>query len=309
MGVKISVTTLAGGIQMRSRAITVLPLVLALSGCTNLDAVRTLSTKLVTASANWNAVGGEFNASCERQQQFNPALTSCEREAAASAGLVAVNAVLTNYFTALADAASDQNFTVQPGLGDLTKSVSAIPGINASEVSATSGLAKLLLKLATEAAREKTLRALIGDGVPLSKQLLAALDRTVPSSLQTDLSAERDQMTFRFVGYIAQAGGAVEKNPAAMCAKGPRADNFPSGSNFLLALEYCRRISVVQEKIDSIGSYRKSLASAQDALDALASSKSKLSDKALISKLYQIGKDLDANIKAVSKAFSKGAQG
>lgn len=289
---------------MRPRAIVVLPLALALGACTNLAAVKTLSTKLLAASDSWNAVGGELKASCERQQQFNPALASCATEAAASAGLVAMNGVLTSYFSALGDAAGDQNFTVQPGLDALTKSVGAIPGINAAEVTATSGLAGLLLRLATEAAREKTLRALIGEGVPLAKQLLTALDRTVPRSLQISLSAERDQMTARFADYIQRAGGAVAADPAAMCAKGPRAADYPVGSNFLLALEYCRRENDVQAKLESVTAYRKSLASAQDALDALASSKTKLGAKALIAKLYQVGKDLDTNIKAVSKAFS-----
>jgi hypothetical protein len=293
---------------MRSRVALALPLILALGGCTDLAAVSMLSTKLVTASASWDAVGGELKASCERQQQFNPALTSCDTEAAASAGLVALNTVLTQYFTALGDAANTKSFTVQPGIDALAKSAGAIPGINAAEVSATSGLASLLIRLGTEAAREKTLRALIDEGAPLSKQLLTALDRTVPQSLQTALGAERDQMTAAFAIYIQQGGDRMGTDPAAMCAKGPRAADFHAGANFMLALEYCQRVGALQAKLDSVGAYRKSLASAQAALDELASSKTQLGAQALITKLGQIGKDLDTNIKAVAKAFGGGAK-
>ena len=78
---------------MRPLLMLAVPLVLFVGGCTNLDAVKSASTKLVTASKNWDAVAGELNATCQRQQQYNKKLTDCASPAAATKGLKDANTI------------------------------------------------------------------------------------------------------------------------------------------------------------------------------------------------------------------------
>lgn len=275
---------------------------IALSGCADLGAVQAISSRLTDASSSWNAVGADFERSCERERQFNPALADCADQARATDAINAIDALLTAYFKALADASNGQNFTVQNGLSDLAKSVAAVPGIDAGQVQAASGLAGLLLDRWTEAARERVLARLIHQGAPEARELIGALRQIVPPALNSSLGAERDRTSFQFALYIAQGGGRVDRDPAVMCRAGPLANRF-SGPNFLLALEYCRRIAIVDDRIKALVEYQASLATADKALAELDSSKSKLKGKALAEHLYAIGKALSDDIKAVNKAF------
>ena len=289
---------------MKGPFLAIIPAVLALSGCTNLQAVSTLSESLMTASATWNDVGEELNASCVRLLQFNP-LLDCPTPAAASSAIVATNTVLANYFTALHDAANADNFTVQPGLDALAASAASIPGVKAEEVDAVSGLARTLAGLWTEHLRERALRSLIKDGAPAAMTTIGLLQRTVPHALQTTLAAEREGMNEQFTLYIERGGGAPPRPLATMCAPPPRTHDF-SGPNFLLALEYCRRLGDLDQKEKALDAYTTSLDEASKALIELNSGKTRLGGKALAVKLHTIGKTLNDDLKAVHGAFAKG---
>jgi hypothetical protein len=281
------------------------PVVLALGACTSLEAVKGASAKLVGASKSWGAVAQELDATCERQMQFNPALTDCQSAKDASKRLGDANAVLTAYFQALADAASDQNFTIQPGLDAAAKSAAAIPGLDKDEASAAADLVSLLGQWATAALRERALRHLIEGGVPPSERLIAVMDHNVVHALRTDLATERDQLDATFLGYVYPAGGRRASELQALCPAGPRAYDFRDSQAFLAALEYCRRAADLKAKSEAVDDYQKSLAAAQATLADLASSKSRLKSKELATQLYNMGKALDAKVEAVSKAFSK----
>jgi hypothetical protein len=276
-------------------------LALALGGCTNLEAVSTLSGNLVKASGAWNDVGQDIKGSCERQQQFN-AQQTCADQALAAARIVAVNKVLSDYFNALHDVANNSNFTVQPGLTDLAKSAAAIPGAQKAQIEAASGLAGALAKLATEALREDTLRRLIQDHASEAKSVISLLQSAAPAALKIELDGEARVMKAQFRTYIRTAG---DDFPETLCDRPPQAGGF-HGQGFLLALEYCRRLDAITVKQKALADYTASLANASKALDDLDSAKTRLGAKELIGQLYKTGKDLDDKVVAVQAAFSKG---
>jgi hypothetical protein len=287
---------------MRWRYLILAGGLLALGGCKNLQTVESLSATLVSASKSLDSVSGELEASCVRQQQFNPAL-QCTDPAQASKGLEATDALLEAYFSALGEAAGAKSFTVKSGLDSLSGSVSAIPGIDTQEVKAASGLAEVIATLFTEGAREKTLRNMIDNGAPHAKALVAMLRTRVPRALETSLAAEQDALTSQFDRYL---NGALGSNPEGRCASGPRSADFGAGSNFLIALEYCRRLTDVQSKRAAISSYQDSLTNIDSSLDTLASSKSDLTAEQLVEQLRDTVNKLKANTAAVQKAFSNG---
>ncbi len=274
---------------------------LALSACTSLSAVSDVSTRLKSASATWNDVGSEFAASCKREATLNPALADCALEREASSGLAAANGVLGNYFAALANAANEANFTVKPGLDAAASSVAKIPEINADQVTAVSGLVGLLVNLATNAMRERTLHDLIERGGPAAQTIVRGMDSLVVPRLGRRLDTERLQLSGQFGRLILAQRDRAGPDPSALCT-GPSASRF-SGTGFLLTLEYCRRLAVLDERAKALADYQASLVVADKALTELQSSKSRLKAKDLAQRLYAIGSDLDDKVSAVRKAF------
>lgn len=276
-------------------------LALALSSCTSLDAVRDISTRLSSASGAWNDVGGDIYASCQRESGVNPVLVDCNLEKDASTGVAGANAVLANYFKALMDTANESNFTIQPGLDQASAFAAKIPGINADQVKAVSGLFGLLTKLATGALREATLRRLIEDGGPSAQTVVRGMDGLVVPRLARELDTERFQLTGQFGRLILAQKDPVGPDPMALCS-GPAASKF-SGTGYLLTLEYCRRLALLDKRVKALSDYQASLGAADKALTELQSSKTKLTTKDLAQRLYEIGADLDEKIGAVRKAF------
>ena len=276
-------------------------LVCALAGCTDLTAVRSISSQLTAASSNWGDVGADIAGSCQRELAINPMLEDCKLETAASQGLLAANAVLRDYFTALTAAATETNFTVQPGLDNVTASVAAIPGVNQGQVQAVSGLVSLLARLAVEKMREDTLRELIGDGGPAAQTVVDGLGQLVVPRLKSRLEAERTQLAGYFGKAILAQHDAIGSDPEALCA-GAAASKF-SPTGFLLTQEYCKRLAVLDKRQKALEDYDASLKAASRALTELQSSKTRLKTKALAQKLYAIGSELDQSVAAIRKAF------
>jgi hypothetical protein len=282
-------------------------LVLA-TGCTDLAAVNSVSTQMLDASRGWNGVAGEFQASCERANQFrpsiDPSIESCETAKVTTAGLVAANKILINYFAALKNASADQAFSVDEGLETLSGSIARIPGVDAGKVEAVGGLARLLVRLATDRVQEKTVRLLIAEA-PAARAALDIESNAVASNLGQRLDAEETQLTHTFRRYL-QEERAQLSDPPAVCAEGPRSARFRSGPAFLVALEYCRRAQVLAEKRSALDDYAKTVATTRAALTELEENRSKLKAKALAKRLYKLADELNTNVKAVRDAFEKG---
>jgi len=284
---------------MRLRWLVCVASGLVLTACADLGAVSNLSQGMITAGETWNSVGDELPRSCARTLQFNATVDCASSKDAAKASAAATE-VLLAYFQAIHDVANESNFTVQPGLDAVAGSVKDIPGVNADQAAAVAGLASTLAKLATEKLREDTLKRLIGEGAPHVTTVLSLLRATVPRALGTTLSSERIAMQAAYASYIGAGGHALPSS----CDPAPRVTDH-SGETFLLAEDYCRRLVSLDAKVGSVKAYEASLASVQKAMDDLQSDKARLSSKALAQKLYETGKGLDQNLKAVRKAFGK----
>jgi len=283
-----------------SRFVSALLFPALLCGCTDLDAVGKISSQLVSASGSWDGVSADIAGSCVRQQSLNPDVGDCSSEKAAANGMAGANAILQSYFTALGDSANGSNFSIQPGLDSAAGSVAGIPGINAGQVQAAAGLVGLLAKVATEAMREATLRDLIAHA-PEARSLIAGIQMPLGPRLARQLDAERSLLGAHY-GRLILAQGDRVADLAALCS-GPGAARF-SGTGFLLAEDYCRRVATVDQREAALADYRASLADADRTLGELQSSKSRLKGKALARRLFSIGVDLDAKITALHKAFA-----
>lgn len=290
------------GMKYTMKRIVMSVCVLALAGCTDLSAVRDISSRLTMASNNWNDVSGDIAGSCQREMAINPMIDNCELETKASKGLVATDNLLGHYFKALMAAATETNFTVQPGLDKVTQSVAAVPGINQGQVEAVSGIVGLLVKLAVEKMREDTLRELIGDGGPAAQKIVdEVLSEIVVPRLRSRMNSERANLDQYFVIALGQQRVQVGSSLEALCS-GSSASNF-NATGFLLAQEYCRRFAILNKRQKALDAYDASLKLASQALRELQSSKAHLDAKGLAQKLYAIGSELDEKIDAVRKAF------
>ena len=273
-----------------------------LTGCTNLQAVSDISDRLVSASASWDYVGDDIAASCERQQAINPAIEDCRLEQIATEALGDVNAVLETYFKAMGAAASEGNFTLEPGLERATTSVANIPGIGQDQVAAVSGLFGVLARLATGAMRERTLRQLIDQGAPPAQRIISGLEEIIVPELTTRLSAESTQLDGHFVGLMAAEGAEIGSDPHQLCTSS-RAAGF-NGTAFLLSLEYCDRRQAVAWREEALAEYRDSLREANEALEELQSSNTRLGSSELAARLLLTGWELTQSSQAVREAFS-----
>lgn len=284
---------------MKRRWILPLTMGLVLTGCADLGAVSTLGARMMTAGKTWKGVSQEASRSCARLGQFNR-LADCASTDLAAKGAVAATEVLLAYFGAIQDVANAGNFTVQPGLDAVAASVKTVPGVDAAQADAVSGLASLLAKLALEGMREDALRRLIGEGAPPARLVLQFLHERVGPSLRTTLAAERTALDATYAGFIQGAGSVFPAN----CDPGPRAYDF-NAQTFPLAQDYCQRRLALDAKSKSLGEFDDSLAAARTALDELDSGKARLSSKELAKRLYTTGKELDNKVDAVREAFAK----
>ncbi|WP_377295871.1 hypothetical protein [Rhizobium sp. SGZ-381] len=278
------------------------PLTFALlTGCADLSAVSDISKNLKDASSAWGDVGAELAASCKREIKLNPSLTNCSVEIAASAGLAQMNDVLSGYFQALGDVAAETKFTIKPGLDKATAAVAKIPKIDSDRVKAVSGVVALLTKLANEGARERTVQDLIENGAPPARKIIGGLDSLLAVRLIRQLETERTQLTSQFSTWIASERGDLSEKPEAVCS-GSKASTF-NGPGYLLSLEYCRQLDVINGRIKAVESYRQSLKKADAALAELQSTDIRFNTKALAKNLYAIGSEIHDDVAAIRKAF------
>ncbi len=277
----------------------------ALAGCYNLEAVRSLSGKLSGATATWADPSREFHASCLRSRQLGSGKDDCTIQKQATDGLLAANKILNNYFKAIEATANEQNLSVSGGVDNLTSSVAGVPGVNSDQVQAVSGLGALLARLALAGYRERTLRTLITEGAPPAHRIMEFMRTTVADNLASVLLSEKIRLTSLFAdeGYIPNFRSKIGGDPAAACNDGPIANRFTNGAEYLLALEFCRRQLSIAEKEKAIANYRTSVATSEDALRALQSSKARLSSEQMARQLYAIGAELDEQVREVRSAF------
>lgn len=272
------------------------------AGCTNLEAVRSISTELTLASESWEMASGELQRSCEREYRLNERLANCDLDRANAQGLADATEVLRVYFETLAAVAGEDAFTVDAGLSDLSGSVGSINGVNTAQVDAVGGLARLLVDVSLNARREAVLRDLIDNGGGNAQVVVdSLLKEHVASLMRTRLRTERVQAINFYDDKLASADLPAGTNPQDYCR-----DRLPRSApalQFLLVEEFCRHDALLTEREEAIAAYETSLDDASAALAELRSNTTRLSSAALAQKLYGIGADLRASVRDVEAAF------
>ena len=127
------------------------------------------------------------------------------------------------------------------------------------------------------------------------------MDGLVGPRLARELDAEHLQLAGHFGRLILAQRDAAGPDLSMLCS-GSAASRF-SGAGYLLTLEYCRRLAILDKRTKALADYRASLALADAAMTALQSSQSKLKTAALARQLYAIGTDLDRQVTMVRQAF------
>ncbi|MEM7666640.1 MAG: hypothetical protein AAF250_12350 [Pseudomonadota bacterium] len=272
------------------------------AGCTNLEAVRSISTELTLASESWETASGELHRSCEREYRLNEQLANCDLDRANAQGLADATEVLRVYFETLAAVAGEEAFTIDPSLSDLSGSVGSINGVNTAQVDAVGGLARLLVDVSLNARREAVLRDLIDNGGGNAQVVVDSLLKDhVAGLMRTRLQTERVQAINFYDDKFASADLPAGTDPQDYCR-----DRLPRSApalQFLLVEEFCRHDTLLTEREEAIAAYEASLDDASAALTELRSNSAKLSSADLAQRLYGIGADLRASVRDVEAAF------
>jgi hypothetical protein len=284
------------------RFTSTISLTFIVTGCANFQAVNTTAGQLVSAASSWNSVAQEFSASCVRRNQVSTATSACTFEKNATDSIEAANKILSAYFTALQQASTGSNFSVDSGISTLAASVQSFPGTNVAQTQALTGLASLLADFATKALEQRTIDQLISVGAPKAEAVIDVMTDTVAKELTSVFARETDQTLTTFSSYIQQSGSSVNLKDVK-CAEGLSSKGFDTGTAYLLSQAYCARIAAILTKTSALDDYKKSLATSKAALKNLESGKGNLSAKEIAQQLISQASSLKNDIDKINMAF------
>jgi hypothetical protein len=274
---------------------------IVVAGCANLAAVNSASGDLLEAADSWNAVASEFQASCARRNLMQTNPSDCANERRASASLKSADKVLAAYFKALQQASTTGNFSVDPGISDLTSAVEGLPGASAARLDAVSGLVSFLAGLATRGIEERTIKRLVGEGAPMAIAVLDVLVETAAPELNNRYADERRAIKLAFASYVQNSGTTVDWN-ALDCAH-LSVRGLETGTAFLLAQAYCVKIQALELKSSALTNYEGSLQNAKQTLKSLEDGKDQLDAQAIAKQLGSNASALKKDLEAIKRAF------
>jgi hypothetical protein len=286
------------------RAVLLLSSSMFAAGCANLEAVNQTAGALVSASSSWDAVAEEFEASCARRNLMvatTADMSDCQEEKRATESLDATNKVLASYFSALQQASTTSNFSVEPGLSAVATAADGLPGVQANQVDAVKQLASYLSGLVTRGIEERTVRRLVADGAPQAEAVLDVLIGTAAVQLERQYRDER-RITFAAFASYAQQSGTVFNVSDDSCAN-LAVRSFATGTGYLLGQSYCARVAPIEAREAALTSYRGSLQRARQTLVELQRGVDDLSAKDLAKQLGAEASELKKDIQAVKQAF------
>ena len=291
---------------MKSWATKVIPALLVV-GCTDLQAVRSVSGELSKASASWDEVYDELAASCARQQQFAKIDVGCSSYTDQIKRLHNANGVLAGYFVALGHLAGADTFTLDDKITAIAAEAGKIPGVDADQPKAVGELAGIVVKALSERAREGALKRAIENGAPPAQRIVRGLQALLPDSIRRQLDAEQQVTRTEFGRLLSNVRLLGAPATAADVCNPPQATaHYSSGSDFLLVQDYCTRLARIKSERAALERYRMSLGKADEALNSLAKSRSQLGARATANSLLKIGAQLQESVSHVTKAFEAG---
>ena len=276
-------------------------LALLSAGCANLDAVNKSAGELEAAEVTWDGVAADYQRSCARRNLVSSSPSDCVQEKRATAALAATDKILANYFSALEQASTTSDFSVDDGLTNVATAIDGLPGAKPEQVDAIKGFASSLAGLATRALEERTVKRLITDGAPRAEATLDVLIDTVVPEMDLLYMRERRETRATFASYMnrAEVPFKVEDDSCTNLS----IQGLTNGTAFLLAEAYCERIVAIDARRDALQHYKASLQKAKLTLVGLEKGKDDLTAKDLAKLLKSDVSALKSELAAIKTAF------
>jgi hypothetical protein len=261
--------------------------VLALSGCTNLDAVRSFATTSATAVENREVVA-DYAQAPALLGRLAPADRSAELASQAKerakqrAKLSAVQGVLGHYFRTLADLAASNLPSANAEIGALTAAAEEAKGavgagaVANSMIDAAGSIAKVLTRLSLDGWRQARIAEVVREADPSVQKVVAGLSEVVLTDFSASLDQEAEAIRSYFGTAFADAKGHGEEDGCGRLARYLEAEALDG----------------VQARRLKLRPYAEALARVGKGHAELAANGAKLDGKALVEMLRQLSKEL-----------------
>lgn len=190
-----SMTSDAKRFRSRTRSLTCLFLIAAISGCASFTEVRKFAS-LSGNAASFDGVTRDYVEAPERRKpyqppKFHPELESMKaRREAQRVGLELLQQTLADYMQGLDALATGDMRAFDKSLVDVSASLNKASILDANEKQAVGALSTLLARSATALYREHEMKKLIGQGNGPLQDVIKATRRIVKNGIIADLQVE-----------------------------------------------------------------------------------------------------------------------
>lgn len=180
------------------RKLTLVCVLMLLSGCANLQAVKDYSSSSRETIQAVNPVAKDFYDSCLRANSAKPfgSLSKCATEQQASKAILTVASVLDAYDAALGALASDELADYSADVGKLTDQAKKLNGLDPKQVNAVGELASLIARAATSGYQQKEVAKFVqesDDAVGVVAEGLAyAIETNYAQAISLEISGWED---------------------------------------------------------------------------------------------------------------------
>lgn len=265
----------------------------SLSGCTNLDAVRTFARTSAVAVENREVLADYARSPVIlgrlAQADRAPAFEALAKERAKQRGrLSSVQRVLGHYFRTLEDLAASSLPSANSEIGALTTALENAKGaVGASAISnetfdAAGSIAKVLTRLALDGWQQARVAEIVREIDPPLQRVVAGLGEVVQRDFSASLDQEAEAIRSYFETAIADAKSRGEEEAAGRLAKYLEAEALDG----------------VEARRQKLTPYAEALAKVGKGHAELAASAGKLDAKALVGRLNQLSRDLETLVTA-----------
>jgi hypothetical protein len=257
---------------------------LILTGCTNLAAIRDFASASAE-SAQYTKLVRDYVETPTRIVRYVPADQQPSWRAIAAQRkdqeprLLVFQAAIEDYMDAVGQLAADQVVAYDASVDALGKAVTNARFASAGEAEAMTGIAKVLVKAATDGWRRRQLRHLIGESDAPFQAVVAALGTIVERGFGESLENERAAINAHYRTLVRES----------------------SDKAGIAALQEWqeRRLAEVGERQRAVEAYRAILAKIGEGHGALYKNRDHLSSKQVLADMHRYSKDVKKLFNAV----------
>lgn len=263
---------------------------LLLVGCVDLSEVQRFAALSRSAKTAFPALVADIQNSCERRADYAPeraredVLLHCQNLGTSRKGLLEAQRVLLDYMDALKNLSSDDAIDYGEKL-DTLPDVLSKSGLDGGQISATTGLAKMIADAAIAGYRRKEIGKLVGETNEHIQVLTAALKRVITEGYGNELNLEKEAMNAFYETNIREFG---KQEPLSV---------------ILVKRNWANDLAEVQKRNDAAVAYGKVMDSIARGHQKLYDSRKRWSNETLVKELSPEISNLDESTLEVSKAF------